>query len=89
MKKIIEKFRKSKQKMTRDILRMDAVDLAYFYVRGATDTERALINEAIPMAPTAYQKSFKHYRENSHLFDIDPELKKRFSEVSELEKKAG
>ena len=79
MKRLIENFRKEKQKFVRNILRADPIDLAYFYVRGATGTEKALIDEAIPMAPTEYVKKFERYTKNSHLFDINPKLRERYS----------
>jgi len=89
MTKIIEKFRGMKKKFFSDILESypDPIDLAYFYARGATDSEKKLVKEAVRGANPQYIEIFGKYSQNSILFDTEVGLRGRFSEASELEEK--
>jgi len=86
MKKIIPKFNGLKKPFFKSILETKPVDLAYYFVRGASENERILVREALENASSGYKKEAEYYIRNPDLFDIDPELRKRFSE---LEQKAG
>ncbi len=87
MIKTIKDFRALKQLFMESILDMDAVDLAYYIMRGASNTDRIYINEALSIAAKEYRDEVAYYTSNPHLFDTDPALKERFSEPSLLEAK--
>mgnify|MGYP001616854577 CR=1 FL=1 len=81
MRKYIKLFEGKKKLLIKYILETDPIELAYFFVRGATDNERLLINEALNSASPEYSEKVKYYTQNSDLFDTNSELRKRFSEL--------
>ncbi|MEK6828632.1 MAG: hypothetical protein AABY15_00775 [Nanoarchaeota archaeon] len=86
--KIIDDFREKKFiSFYKSIRKTDPIDLAYFYVKGATVSERAFIDDALIEATIEYLDIFNKYRKNPHLLDTEVKLRGRFTEPSELEQK--
>ncbi len=81
MKPAVPKFTGLKKTFFEDVLAIEPVELAYLFVRGATDNERLLITEALETASPGYREIARHYIQNSELFETDAELRKKFSEL--------